>query len=452
MPERRGVKRRAVSCRTFAALLVLTLIPALAACTGSPSTPSAAGRATAGFSLVGGSLPAAPRTRPVPRPTPTLPPVRTRTPPSPSGPWRPTTVPAALRSGLVTIRAMAARNQDDAWAVGARAPSRDAGWTGDDDDLIDPQERPVALHWNGRRWLDQPLPAGISRLTSVAAGRSGEAWAVGLSATKTNPVTRLLHWSAGRWQEGSPATGSTPAISKAAQVQVVAGDGRGRVYLGGSDRNAELVAQWEGTHWRRLPAPPTNGAPGGAVSGPVRSGDPGLNVTVSFLSVAPGSRLWAGASPRGFDATLFTSWDGDAWYDEDAVAGSHVVVGFLDALDDGHVWYNATLPFVGMAFDNGLPFQDGVSVDVMGRATGPGQSAPSTKTLPAVLTAAGHYSVLQWAAGRGVLARYQGRHWVRDRTRPVRGVKPALLAAIPGARGTWLAGTTSRGLVLLRHR
>lgn len=433
--------------RTGRPAILLVLVLAVAGCTstgetstGKPNSPAADIVATAGIDGI------SPRTEPAS----TRRAVPGRKVPEPSGNWRRTPVPAFARSDRVRVWGLSAWSWNGAWAVGSVSPKSSV-----DIDVPSPHsaQRPLALRWDGRRWREFPVPASVSLLTSVAAAGSGEAWAVGWSESPSGQVGHLLHWSGGVWREAPPtatATAGASGISPAAAVHVVAGDGRNRVYLGGSDHDVELVARWTRSGWRRLPSPPDNGAPPGAVSGGTNPEGVGHGLTVQLLSVAVEGRLFSGAVPFGFDATMITSWDGHTWRSERVVAGSHVSVGTLLALDGDHVWYTATQSFMGGPVGARTASKNWIEAYFLGPAAL--QDAPSDPYPPAVETMSGHGSILQWAAGGGVVARYRGRKWVDDRSKMLAGVKVQELAAVPGARGTWLAGAGATGLVLLRHR
>ncbi|MFJ6571073.1 hypothetical protein ACIQNU_27035 [Streptomyces sp. NPDC091292] len=115
-----------------------------------------------------------------------------------------------------------ARSARDAWAVGGFA-------------LVGQPSRPVALHWDGARWTDVPLPFPGIRLADVYAESARSVWVSGY----TSPVgedglrPKVLHWDGATWRD---VTGPIKDISPDA----LSGDGRGGVWFSGDP------AGWEG--------------------------------------------------------------------------------------------------------------------------------------------------------------------------------------------------------------
>src|SRR5205085_7857540 len=100
--------------------------------------------------------------------------------------WTHVPVPAGP-DDVATIEAIDARSSDDVWAVGERGTKGTPG------------RYPYAIHWNGKRWKQSPLPFGQrGGLADVVALRR-EVWAIGNGATSGNGQPLAFHLTRAGW-------------------------------------------------------------------------------------------------------------------------------------------------------------------------------------------------------------------------------------------------------------
>jgi hypothetical protein len=123
----------------------------------------------------------------------------------------------------------------DGWAVGTVL------------DTSSLASRTLAYHWDGTAWTRSPTPdpAGPARpnqLNAVAARATGDVWAVGSEGYPAAPL--VLHWNGSAWRRVN-----VPGIGGALDTVTVSA---GRVWIAGGDQ----VAQFGGSTWTELPAPP----------------------------------------------------------------------------------------------------------------------------------------------------------------------------------------------------
>lgn len=117
----------------------------------------------------------------------------------------------------------------------------------------------AAWHHDGRGWTITPTrSAPGSTLNAVAAGASGDAWAVGTAGTRQ----LLLHWDGHTWTPADP-----PQAAALATPTGVAAVAPGNVWaVGTTPSGAPMVERWDGRAWTVVPAPLPSNA--GAASGP----------------------------------------------------------------------------------------------------------------------------------------------------------------------------------------
>jgi hypothetical protein len=104
--------------------------------------------------------------------------------------WR--IVPSPNLQSGVRLEDVVALDADDAWAV---------GWSGSGGD---PDDRNVAMHWDGQDWsiVPTPQPGGIDvdQLRAVDAVGPNDVWAVGRYLdSNLNYRSLILHWDGGSW-------------------------------------------------------------------------------------------------------------------------------------------------------------------------------------------------------------------------------------------------------------
>jgi hypothetical protein len=138
-------------------------------------------------------------------------------------------------------------SSSDVWAVGYFYANGEA-----------PQ--PLALHWNGSKWLHVPAPSknGISAFNDVVAIAPNDAWAVGYYYDPAEQTYEALieHWNGTAWSivpnpvipnESSTLFGV--AASSASNVWAV---GYQKTY---PDPSLTLALRWNGASWARVTSP-----------------------------------------------------------------------------------------------------------------------------------------------------------------------------------------------------
>ncbi len=136
--------------------------------------------------------------------------------------WLVVASPKIVPSALLAVDA---RSRTDAWAVGIRASYQN---------IVGP---PLIEHWDGRTWHVVPAPPDPAKLTTtvVSVGPDGQVW------------TNCLESPDGvHWQLRLP-----PQITASECVQAtVAVDAHDPADVWAS---FGVIAQWDGSHWRRRP-------------------------------------------------------------------------------------------------------------------------------------------------------------------------------------------------------
>lgn len=122
------------------------------------------------------------------------------------------------------------------------------GWAvGHVDNVASLASQTLAYHWNGTSWSRSrtPNPAGPTlgnHLYAVAARSASDVWAVG-DGGNYPPSSLVLHWNGSIWQQAAaPGIGSLHAVAV----------DPGQVWAA----SYASVAQFNGTSWTTLPAPP----------------------------------------------------------------------------------------------------------------------------------------------------------------------------------------------------
>jgi hypothetical protein len=160
------------------------------------------------------------------------------------------TVRVSIGAGAGRLDGLAARSATDAWAVGTVYSHRGGG-TG----------QPLTEHWNGRRWARVPAPGAAgwpySMLNGVAAGSADDVWAVGEAAKPgaTRPLAE--HWNGRRWQM-TPVPGVGPDVA----LSGVAVAANGQAWAVGSafkNSRRPLVLHWSGHAWAAAAVPQASG-------------------------------------------------------------------------------------------------------------------------------------------------------------------------------------------------
>ncbi|MFE2378977.1 hypothetical protein [Streptomyces sp. NPDC059398] len=206
--------------------------------------------------------------------------------------WRATSVPGHAGAGqLDAVVPLSAR---DVWAVGTWNDARAA------------QDRPLAVHFDGRVWHTVPLPAGPANRSAYPSGLAAlgpdDLWAVGATAEDRIGTPRPLayHWDGHRW-----SSVPTPATGGDALLQGAASDGAGGVWAVGVAYDAQgagrpLTEHWDGAAWRIVGAPHT----------------PGRGESLAAVTAVGPDDVWAvgaGGPADGATHPLILHWDGRAW-------------------------------------------------------------------------------------------------------------------------------------------
>jgi hypothetical protein len=143
----------------------------------------------------------------------------------------------------------------DVWAVGRRNPNPNPV-------VLDPRDRPLIEHWNGRAWkiVPSPNPGGEhGYLLSVSAVTSGAAWAVGYgnigSPLDGTARTLIERWNGRAWKiQASPKAGQGfDHLRGVAMRSPRDGWAVGDRWDGVTSRT--LIERWDGHAWRVQPAP-----------------------------------------------------------------------------------------------------------------------------------------------------------------------------------------------------
>jgi hypothetical protein len=139
-------------------------------------------------------------------------------------------------------------HSQNAQLEGVTVTGPSGGWAvGHVDNVSSLASQTLAYHWNGTSWSRSrtPDPAGSAlgnHLYAVAARSASDVWAVGDDGSYP-PSSLVLHWNGSTWrQAAAPGIGSLHAVAV----------DPGHVWAA----SYASVAQFDGTTWTTLPAPP----------------------------------------------------------------------------------------------------------------------------------------------------------------------------------------------------
>jgi hypothetical protein len=200
-----------------------------------------------------------------------------------AGSWQVSATPN-VGNGYNELYAVAARSDDDVWAVGY---SRQGLYS---------SSRPLILHWNGASW--QVVPTNVpfpGDLRGVAATAADDAWAVGTYASGGVNRPLALHWNGVQWSRiDPPVLGTYAALTgvSALTADDVWAVGYGKV----GARYVTLAEHWDGASWSSVPTP----NPG-----------PQANYLRGVVALSPGA-AWAVGTAQGA-GSFKIRWDGSAW-------------------------------------------------------------------------------------------------------------------------------------------
>lgn len=258
--------------------------------------------------------------------------------------WQETSLPW-LGGNVASLDAMAVAATNDVWAVGQKAgPPYHAPH---DPGTRYQGELPLTMHWDGSAWAKVPVPPspGHSATLDAVSSRGAETWAVGWyeRGLPREPLRRgpiALRWDGERWVAmalpNTSGGGTTPL-----DVLVL---GRNDVWvLGMSNRDGvgtTYLAHWDGTSWRRVATP--HGRAWGNFTSVAGTAD---------------DDLWLGGSgAHGLDDPQAAHWDGQRWtvYRPAAFPSKQSAAGQasgelgegepqITAASPSDVWFNASL-------------------------------------------------------------------------------------------------------------
>jgi len=146
---------------------------------------------------------------------------------------------SGLEQGNSRLHGIAARADDDMWAVGDSWSRQGEG-------------RALTIHWDGRSWQQISTPAGGHNveLNAVVIAAADNVWAVGQGVQDNT----TMHWNGKEWQMYSD-TGTYSHSLLHLYALTIAKDGS--VWAGGSSwgMGAASVIRWDGKQWADVPIP-----------------------------------------------------------------------------------------------------------------------------------------------------------------------------------------------------
>lgn len=174
-----------------------------------------------------------------------------------------------------------ALSPDNIWAV---------GWRDTDRDLT----LPLALHWDGTRWRDIPVP-GEGGLVSIAAASPSSIWAVGglvldrglyLPARSVRALS--IHWDGHRWRE---LTAASPGGGGGVYLSSVAARRNATWTVGWFQGSSDqpVIWRWNGVEWDSSKL----------------SGLPWDNGRLFAVAISPTREIWAVGDQEGADYGLY---------------------------------------------------------------------------------------------------------------------------------------------------
>ena len=169
------------------------------------------------------------------------------------GSWRVSAAPTV--AAYEHLAAADATGLADAWAVGSATS-----------DIQSAPLAPLALRWNGSRWVSMTLPAtGSTALAGVDARTSSDVWAVGSSRNANGAQPYVARFDGTSWRRVA-----TPTIGAGGELTDVVALSPSTVVAVGRSNGAPLVLRWNGTSWTRETTPGSSNpyVTGAAAGGP----------------------------------------------------------------------------------------------------------------------------------------------------------------------------------------
>ena len=224
-----------------------------------------------------------------------------------------------LDEDVASMDAMAASASDDVWAVGHKA-GRLYKTPGDGPGEHTQGQLPATMHWDGSAWSEiavPPAPGRSSTLWGVST-RAGGTWAVGWYEDKVGEVKQAggglplelvhegpiaLRWDGKKWVDMAPPDAGGGGTALLAVLVLGPDD----VWVLGStspsndpNKNEDLVtylAHWDGAAWQRLATPH----------------GPQWGYLTSIGGTADDDLWLGGSSPGGLGYPETAHWDGQHW-------------------------------------------------------------------------------------------------------------------------------------------
>lgn len=232
--------------------------------------------------------------------------------------WQKTSV-SWLDEDVASMDAMAASTTNDVWAVGHKA-GRLYKTPGDGPGEHTQGELPATMHWDGSAWTEIAVPPAPGRSSTLwgVSSRGGETWAVGWYEDKVGELKQAggglplelvhdgpiaLRWDGKKWVDMAPRNAGGGGTALLAVLVLGPDD----VWVLGStspsndpNKNEHLgtyLAHWDGEGWRRLATP--HGPQWGSLTSVGGTAD---------------DDLWlGGSSPDGLGYPETAHWDGQQW-------------------------------------------------------------------------------------------------------------------------------------------
>jgi hypothetical protein len=343
------------------------------------------------------------------------------------------------------VTGLAAISAHDVWAVGSTAKGK-----------------PLIERWDGLAWkpVASAIPHGAteSLLTSVAATRSSNAWAVGYYNTGKEIRTLIERWNGHGWaQVASPSPGGLHG----SELLGVAATGPSNAWAVGEYSNSKalrtLVEHWNGRTWVWVPSPSPGGSHSYCALNGVASAGKASAWAVGFSAppVRPMIERWNGriwkvvASPNpagrfgGALNAVTTIGGSEAWAVGNKGNGK-VIVTMIERWN-GRAWKAVPSP---LPIDSGGSDLTAVAAASAGRAWAVGYYFADTMFEPAVFT---------------VIERWNGRAWKQEPSPSPGGLidsgpDQSLLYAVAAISSSqaWAAGSFSsgnpKGTILIERR
>jgi hypothetical protein len=224
------------------------------------------------------------------------------------------------------IKGIAARTDNDAWAVGSVGQQ-----------AYNVPSLPLIDHWNGTTW-SQATPPSLPATDSVHLGwvsssSAADAWAVGTinpvkHASYSGPLT--VHWDGSTWTN---VPDPLPLLPGTALVGVADISPTNAYAIGNHGSAYGLVEHWDGTAWT-TPAQPPFPEPNGVSSGENQ---------VSAISATSASNVWVLGTylqtEYGYVWDPYSvHWDGTAWNLVTMPQVTGAVFTSADVISPANVW------------------------------------------------------------------------------------------------------------------